>query len=102
MRLARFCFHLSQVQPWAYQYRRLVLDPARAVRCEAGVLMGLLAGAAGRGLAPHLRGVMGPWYLAGFDPYGDVAAASRTALQDTFPGHKLRGALVLTRCVPSD
>lgn len=57
--------HGPQVQPWAYQYKKLVLDPARMVRAEANAAMGLLAVALGKGLAPHLKGLMGPWFLAG-------------------------------------
>ncbi len=37
--------------------------------------------AAGRQAAPHLKPLLGPWWMAQFDPHADVAAAARAAFQ---------------------
>lgn len=71
----------AALQPWAYLHRRLVLDHSRAVRSEAAATLGCLVAALGKGLAPSLKQLMGPWWLAMHDPYGEAAATSRGALQ---------------------
>lgn len=84
---------------WAYQFKRLLLDPARSVRAEAAATMAAVGTAVGRGLAPQLRGVIGPWYVAGFDPYPDAASAARRGLAAVFPGPKTTDVLTYARCV---
>ncbi len=85
------------IQPWSYQYRRLVMDPSRAVRAESCAAMGAIAVSLGKGLLPHLKGLMGPWWVCDFDLYAEVAAAANGALKETFPGAKLRDALMYCR-----
>jgi hypothetical protein len=85
--------------PWAYHFKRLMMDPAKSVRSEACATMGALAGAVGKQLAPQLRQLLPPWWLATFDPYADVAAAARRSLAEVFPGPKQAGSLVFCRWV---
>jgi len=92
---------VAALPPWAYSFKRLMMDPAKSVRSEACATMGALAAAVGKQLAPQLRALLPPWWLATFDPYADVAAAARRSLGEAFPGRKLggpSGALVFCRC----
>ena len=83
--------------PWSYYFGRLVMDGARAVRAEACGVMGALAAAAGRGLAPVLKFVLPPWFLAQHDESAEVAAAATAALRAAFPGDKAAEALLFCR-----
>ncbi|CAI7866473.1 unnamed protein product, partial [Closterium sp. NIES-54] len=38
-----------------------------------------------KGLAPHLKQLMGPWWVAQFDSSRDVAAAATVSFQAAFP-----------------
>mgnify|MGYP001807109634 CR=1 FL=1 len=70
---------------WTQCYRRLVLDASRAVRSEAAATLAAFLTAAGKATAPHLRSLMGPWWLAQHDPHADAAAQSRAAFSAAFP-----------------
>lgn len=89
----------AALAPWAYHFRRLMMDPAKTVRSEACAAMGALAAAVGKRLAPHVRALLPHWWLATFDPYADVAAAAARSLAAAFPGQKQAGALAFCRCV---
>eukprot|EP00897_Mesotaenium_endlicherianum_P000352 jgi/Mesen1/10317/ME000079S09730 len=69
---------------WAFEYRRLTVDSNRQVRENAHAGMEALARSIGRGLAVHIRGLMGAWWVALFDPSKEVAAAARRAFQAAF------------------
>ncbi|KAH9309396.1 hypothetical protein KI387_037307 [Taxus chinensis] len=71
------------VPQWVFEYKRLVQDNGRQVRQAAHDAMANLAVTIGRGLAPHLRSVMGAWWLGQFDPYTEVAEAARRSFQPT-------------------
>lgn len=86
------------LQPWAYQFKKLLLDPSKAVRAEAATIMAAVGSSVGKALLPQLKGVLGPWYLACFDPYPDAADAAKRSLQDVFPAKKQDDALVYCRC----
>lgn len=83
--------------PWSYLYSRLAMDASRSVRAEASQVMAAAALAAGRGIAPDLRSLVGPWWLARHDAYGEAAAAARLGFQAAFPGPKEREALLYGR-----
>jgi hypothetical protein len=83
--------------PWTYYFSRLVMDGARAVRAEACGVMGAMAAAAGRGLAPVLKFVMPPWFMAQHDESAEVAAAATAVLRAAFPGDKATEALLFCR-----
>lgn len=85
------------LQPWGYQFRKLLLDPAKAVRSEAAGIMAAVGAAVGKGLLPQLKTLLGPWYLACFDPYPDAAAAAKRSLVEVFPGRKQADALLYCR-----
>jgi hypothetical protein len=53
-----------------------------------------VVGVVGKAVAPHLKPLLGPWWLAAADPYGDVAAAAKRSLGEAFPGRKLGDALL--------
>jgi hypothetical protein len=67
--------------PFAYMYTRLSTDSSRSVRAEAATTLGQLAQAAGKALAPHLKALIGPWWVAQFDPHGEAANAARSGFQ---------------------
>jgi hypothetical protein len=85
------------LQPWAYHFKRLLLDPAKSVRIKAAAVMAAVAVSVGKALAPQLKTLLGPWYLASFDPYPDAAAAAKKSLADVFPGRKQLDALLFCR-----
>eukprot|EP00879_Flechtneria_rotunda_P024229 GHRR01025677.1.p1 GENE.GHRR01025677.1~~GHRR01025677.1.p1 ORF type:complete len:244 (+),score=101.45 GHRR01025677.1:151-882(+) len=85
------------LQPWGYQFKRLLLDPAKSVRVEAVTIMAAVGAAVGKALLPHLKGLLGPWYLACFDPYPGAAAAAAQSLAEVFPGKKQADVLVFCR-----
>jgi hypothetical protein len=85
------------LQPWGYQFKKLLLDPSKAVRSEAAAIMAAVGTAVGKGLLPQLKGVLGPWYLACFDPHPDAAAAAKRSLVEVFPGKKQADALMYCR-----
>lgn len=83
------CEHAMLILPyWSFVVPRLVLDANRSVRLESVRVMGVLAGAAGRQLAPQLGNIMGPWLLSQSDESLEVARAARETLASTFPGPK--------------
>ena len=69
----------------------------RQVRWEAAVVNGVVTAGAGRGLAPTLKQIVGPWWLAQFDLYPDAARRSKAAFDTCFPGAKAREALLFCR-----
>jgi hypothetical protein len=85
------------LQPWGYQFKKLLLDPSKSVRSEAAAIMAAVGTAVGKGLLPQLKGLLGPWYLACFDPYPDAAAAAKRSLVEVFPGKKQADALMYCR-----
>lgn len=77
---------LCQIAPqWVFEYKRLVQDNSRQVRQAAHDVMANLALTIGRGLAPHLRSVMGAWWLGQFDPFTEVSEAAKRSFQVAFP-----------------
>ncbi|GLJ37723.1 hypothetical protein SUGI_0766400 [Cryptomeria japonica] len=82
---------LCQLVPqWVFEYKRLVQDNNRQVRQTAHDAMANLAITIGRSLAPHLRSLMGAWWLGQFDPYTEVAEAARRSFQAAFPVQEKR------------
>ena len=84
----------SILPSWPSVFARLVMDANRSVRSESCQVMGAIATAAGRGLAPYLKALLPSWYLAQFDGYAYVASAARSSLHAAFPGDKQRGAVL--------
>lgn len=82
---------LCQIAPqWVFEYKRLVQDNSRQVRQAAHDVMANLAFTIGRGLAPHLRSVMGAWWLGQFDPFTEVSEAAKRSFQVAFPVQEKR------------
>nr|BCL66166.1 hypothetical protein [Volvox reticuliferus] len=75
----------TAMPPWIYMYNRLVLDSSRTVRSEAANTLSCLLTAMGKAAAPHLKALIGPWFLAMYDPYNDAAEASKSAFINAFP-----------------
>ena len=63
------------------------------MREEAAAVLGTIAGGVGRGLAPFLPQVIGPWFLAQHDLQQEVARTARGAFGAAFPGTRLQHAL---------
>ncbi|KAF9597736.1 hypothetical protein IFM89_021223 [Coptis chinensis] len=88
---------IVQIIPqWAFEYKRLLQDYNREVRRATHDTMTSLVSTVGRGLAPYLKSLMGPWWLSQFDPVTEVSQAARRSLQDAFPAKEKRlDALIL-------
>lgn len=64
-----------------FYFRTVMLDNNRSVRLDATQLLSVLVTQAGRNVAPHLKDLMGPWYLAMCDPYSEAASAAQRAFE---------------------
>lgn len=85
------------LSPWAYSFGRLVMDTNRAVRAEACLVMGVIATAAGRNLAPIIKFIYPYWLLAQHDVSNEVVSAATSSMQATFPGTKAADVLLFCR-----
>lgn len=56
-------------------------------------ILGSLSKIAGRGIAPFLKHLVGPWLLARHDSQTDVGNSAKTGLAALFPDRKLDEAL---------
>ena len=83
--------------PWCYSFSRLVMDDNQRVRTEACAVMGVIATAARRSMAPYLKSVYPYWFLAQHDDVPDVVSAAKTSMQTAFPGEKSSDALLFCR-----
>ncbi|KAK1272073.1 E3 ubiquitin-protein ligase listerin [Acorus gramineus] len=84
------------VPQWAFEYKRLLLDYNREVRRATHDTMMNLVIAVRRGLALHLRSLMGPWWFSQFDPISEVSQAARRSFEAAFPAQEKRlDALIL-------
>ncbi|KAI5061228.1 hypothetical protein GOP47_0023733 [Adiantum capillus-veneris] len=82
---------LCQLLPnWIFEYKKLVQDENQQVRECTHNAMSAIAVSVGRGLAPHLRMLMGAWWVSQFDPVREVSAAARQSLQVAFQGPSKR------------
>lgn len=86
---------VSALPAWAFLFSRLVIDGSRAVRAEAGHVMGALAAASGRKIAPFLRALLPSWWLAQFDIAADAATAAKAAFAAAFSTEAKRRDAVL-------
>ncbi|XP_077233049.1 HEAT/U-box domain-containing protein [Tasmannia lanceolata] len=84
------------IPQWVFEYKRLLLDYNREVRRATHEAMTNLVSSVGRGLALHLKSLMGPWWFSQFDPISEVSQAARLSLQAAFPApERRRDALIL-------
>ncbi|KAL3679930.1 hypothetical protein R1sor_022886 [Riccia sorocarpa] len=82
---------LSALLPsWVFEYKRLVQDSSRQVRESSHIAMSALVNSVGRGIAPHLRSLMGAWWIVQFDPSREVAEAAKNSFQMAFSVQKKR------------
>lgn len=82
---------LVQIVPqWAFEYKRLLLDYNREVRRATHEAMSSLVTAIKKGIAPHLKSLMGPWWFSQFDPAPEVAQAARRSFEAAFPQSERR------------
>lgn len=56
-------------------------------------MLGVAASGAGRGLAPHLKQLVGAWFMAQHDLQPEVAKEAAAGFAATFPGAKAQGAV---------
>ncbi|XP_063360620.1 E3 ubiquitin-protein ligase listerin [Cydia amplana] len=80
---------IAALGSWAHYYKQLTTDTDHKVREAAQVAHGVIAGACGRRLAPHLKSLLPPWLQAQYDEYAPAATAARASLTSTFPESKL-------------
>ncbi|KAL6642217.1 hypothetical protein ACP70R_020398 [Stipagrostis hirtigluma subsp. patula] len=82
---------IVQIVPqWAFEYKRLLLDYNREVRRATHEAMSSLVTAVKKGIAPHLKSLMGPWWFSQFDPAPEVAQAARRSFEAAFPQSERR------------
>ncbi|CAL4904332.1 unnamed protein product [Urochloa decumbens] len=82
---------IVQIIPqWAFEYKRLLLDYNREVRRATHEAMSSLVTAIKKGIAPHLKSLMGPWWFSQFDPAPEVAQAARRSFEAAFPQSERR------------
>ncbi|ONK62651.1 uncharacterized protein A4U43_C07F6420 [Asparagus officinalis] len=82
---------LAQIVPqWAFEYRRLLLDYNREVRRATHDAMTSLVTTVRKGLVPHLKSLMGPWWFSQFDPIFEVSQAAKRSLEAAFPASDRR------------
>ncbi|XP_009417968.2 E3 ubiquitin-protein ligase listerin isoform X1 [Musa acuminata AAA Group] len=82
---------IVQIVPqWTFEYRKLLHDYNREVRQATHVTMTSLVNAIRRGLAPHLKSLMGPWWYSQFDPIPEVSQSARRSLEAAFPAQERR------------
>ncbi|GLH11764.1 RING finger protein 160 [Gryllus bimaculatus] len=81
---------LKAVLPfWPRLYCLLVGDVEHRVREAANDAQRSVIVQAKRNMAPYLRSVAGPWFVAQFDTYPPAASAAVRAFQEAFPPNKL-------------
>ncbi|KAJ4772899.1 E3 ubiquitin-protein ligase listerin [Rhynchospora pubera] len=82
---------IAQIIPlWAFEYKRLLLDYNREVRRATHETMSALVTSVRRGLASHLKSLMGPWWFSQFDPAPEVSQAARLSFEAAFPQSEKR------------
>ncbi|XP_062086702.1 E3 ubiquitin-protein ligase listerin isoform X2 [Humulus lupulus] len=87
---------VTAIPQWAFEYKRLLMDYNREVRRATHDTMTNLVTVVGRDLAPHLKCLMGPWWLSQFDSVFEVAQSAKRSLQAAFPASEKRlDALIL-------
>ncbi|KAJ1274115.1 hypothetical protein BS78_05G038000 [Paspalum vaginatum] len=73
------------VPQWSFEYKRLLLDYNREVRRATHEAMSSLVTSVKKGIAPHLKSLMGPWWFSQFDPAPEVAQVARRSFEAAFP-----------------
>lgn len=77
---------LAHIVPqWAFEYKKLLLDYNREVRRATHDAMTCLVTTVRKGLVPHLKSLMGPWWVSQFDPIPEVSQAAKRSLEAAFP-----------------
>ncbi|GMH42468.1 hypothetical protein BSKO_10387 [Bryopsis sp. KO-2023] len=79
---------------WIHAYRRLVTDGDRGVRVKSQEVLEIIVSNLKRELAPHLKSVIGPWWMAQHDLHKDTRLAAISAFQAAFPEPKRKGAIL--------
>ena len=80
--------HAELLPSWIFYFKRLVLDNNRSVRLGALQVLQVITSSAGRHLAPHLKELIGSWWLAASDPYGEAAASASRSFEVRSSLHK--------------
>jgi len=85
---------MTSVLPyWPSVYNKLATDTDRRVRELAHTALSLVIKGVGRALAPHLKSLVGAWFLGQADPHTQAAAAASAAWELAFPAAKQAGAI---------
>ncbi|KAJ4461221.1 putative ubiquitin-protein ligase RKR1 [Paratrimastix pyriformis] len=73
---------------WVQHFTRLVLCNDASVRTATYLCLRTSIQTAGRAFAPHLKSVLGWWWVSMYEPCPEVAATAQEAMQTLFPGPK--------------
>eukprot|EP00803_Ostreobium_quekettii_P005329 evm.model.scf_804.2 EVM.evm.TU.scf_804.2 scf_804:8274-25915(+) len=86
---------VAAIPHWTYAYRRLVMDFNPSVRAQANEALGQLVLRVKRELAPHLKLLMGSWWLSQHDVHKEVARAAKTTFEAAFSEQKRKEAVLM-------
>ena len=78
---------------WPSVYNKLASDTDRRVRELSHTALSLVIKGVGRALAPHLKALVGAWFLGQADPHIQAATAAAAAWELAFPAAKQAGAV---------
>jgi E3 ubiquitin-protein ligase listerin len=59
---------------WLFVFKRLVHDNNRTIRLTTLQVLAAIVKQAGRKVAPHLKELIGPWWLSMSDPFPEAAS----------------------------
>lgn len=81
----------AEVLPsWLFAFKRVSMDNARAVRLGGIRVLSQIVQQAGRKLAPHLKALMGCWWLSMHDTYPEARHVALASFQVQALSHVLR------------
>ena len=78
---------------WPRLYSVLALDVEHRVREAAHIAHRAVLTKVKRNIAPYLKQLSGPWFVAQCDTYAPAASAASVAFNETFPAQKMSEAI---------
>jgi hypothetical protein len=84
---------------FVYCFNRLCIEDSRSVRQYLSLVIDAVVAVEKRLLAPHMKALIGPWWMLTGDPAGEVAESALAAFNNAIPPKKRQQ--VLTYLAPS-
>lgn len=79
---------------WPRLYCALSIDIDHRVGEAAQLAHAMVAKRTGKGIAPYLKQLIGPWFISQYDTYPPAASAAINSFNNTFPSGKIIDAIV--------